>query len=58
MLSLEHRVEVETQGQFNGLARGTRGGNDNDPAVRMGGVAEGFGIGRKVMIAGGMHGGE
>jgi hypothetical protein len=24
----------------------------------MGGVAEGFGIGRKVMIAGGMHGGE
>jgi hypothetical protein len=58
VLPFEQGVEVESQRQFDGLACGTRRRDDDDPAMRVGRMAEGIGIGRKMMIAGGMHGGE
>ena len=58
VLPFEQGVEVEPEGQLDRFARRARGRDHDDPAVRMRGVSEGFGIGWKMMIAGGMHGGE
>ena len=58
VLALEQGVEVQAQRQLDRLAGGAGGRDDDDPAAGMRGVAVGVGIGRKVMIAGGMHGGE
>ena len=58
MLALEEGVEVQAQRQLDRFTRGARGRDHDDPSARMRGVSEGIGIRRKVMIAGGMHGGE
>ena len=55
VLALEQRVEVQPERQLDRLARGARRGDDDDPSLGMGRVAVGVGIGRKMMVAGGMH---
>ena len=58
VLPLEQRVEMQAERQLDRLARGARGGDDDDSALGMGSVAVGVGIGGKVVVAGGVHAGR
>jgi hypothetical protein len=49
---------MQAQRELDRLARGAGGRDHDDASARVRGVSEGVGIGWKVMIAGGMHGGE
>ncbi len=51
VLTLEHRLQVEAQGQLDRFAGGPGRGDDDDASGRMGGVPVGVGIGRKVVVA-------
>jgi hypothetical protein len=58
VLSLEERIYVDTERQLDRLTRGAGGSDDDDTALRVGRVPIGLGIRRKVVIAGGVHGGK
>jgi hypothetical protein len=55
VLALEQGVEVEAQRELDGLACRAGRRDDDDPPLRMRGVAVGVGIGRKVVVAGRMN---
>jgi hypothetical protein len=55
VLALQHRVEMQPEGQLDRLAGRTRRGNDDDPPVGMGCLTKDFGIEREVVISRGMH---
>ena len=58
VLPLEQRVEMQAERELDRLAGGAGGGDDDDPALGMRGVAVGLGIGREMVVAGGVHGGS
>ena len=59
VLPLEQGLDVgQPEGQLDGLAGGAGGRDDDDPAARVRRATVGVGIGREVVIAGGVHGGK
>ena len=55
VLALEDGLEVEAERELDRLAGGARRRDDDDAALGVGRVAVGVGIGREMVVAGGMH---